>query len=316
MLRNKNFNNNTLFLPTLAILGLIFLGVIPFVVTPRLSYAFYLMFWMVMASSFNIIYGFTGYLPFGYVAFYGVGAYTTAILWSRLGVPIPIAVLGGGFIGVLLSLIFAPTLRLQGVYFAIVNLSCAMALRIVVSNLPEEWTGGSLGVSLSSVYKPLYSYYLMLSLLVITVYVSYYVSKSRFGIALRCIREDPDAAEVLGVNVVRNRLKAWILAALFSSFAGGIEAWHTAIIDPDSSFNLLITTKTIIYAMFGGLGTIIGPIVGSISLYVLDDLIWGKFPLLNMLILGAMVVILVIFFPRGIIGSLTRKYPSSRRYVR
>ncbi|RLA91721.1 MAG: branched-chain amino acid ABC transporter permease [Deltaproteobacteria bacterium] len=316
MLRNKNFNNNTLFLPTLAILGLIFLGVIPFVITPRLSYAFYLMFWMVMASSFNIIYGFTGYLPFGYVAFYGVGAYTTAILWSRLGVPIPIAVLGGGFIGVLLSLIFAPTLRLQGVYFAIVNLSCAMALRIVVSNLPEEWTGGSLGVSLSSVYKPLYSYYLMLSLLVITVYVSYYVSKSRFGIALRCIREDPDAAEVLGVNVVRNRLKAWILAALFSSFAGGIEAWHTAIIDPDSSFNLLITTKTIIYAMFGGLGTIIGPIVGSISLYVLDDLIWGKFPLLNMLILGAMVVILVIFFPRGIIGSLTRKYPSSRRYVR
>jgi len=316
MLRNKNFNNNTLFLPTLAILGLIFLGVIPFVVTPRLSYAFYLMFWMVMASSFNIIYGFTGYLPFGYVAFYGVGAYTTAILWSRLGVPIPIAVLGGGFIGVLLSLIFAPTLRLQGVYFAIVNLSCAMALRIVVSNLPEEWTGGSLGVSLSSVYKPLYSYYLMLSLLVITVYVSYYVSKSRFGIALRCIREDPDAAEVLGVNVVRNRLKAWILAALFSSFAGGIEAWHTAIIDPDSSFNLLITTKTIIYAMFGGLGTIIGPIIGSISLYVLDDLIWGKFPLLNMLILGAMVVILVIFFPRGIIGSLTRKYPSSRRYVR
>ena len=118
------------------------------------------------------------------------------------------------------------------------------------------------------------------------------------------------------MNVSRNRLKAWILAALFSSLAGGVEAWFTAIIDPDSSFNLMITTKTIVYAMFGGLGTIAGPILGSASLYVLDDFIWGKFPLLNMLVLGLMIIGLVMFLPKGIVGTLMNRYHILRRYVK
>jgi len=280
------------------------------------SYIFYLMFWITMASAFNIIFGLTGYLPFGYVAFYGVGAYVTAVMWSRLGVPIPLSILSGGVLGVALSLLFAPTLRIRGIYFAIVNFSCAMALRILVANLPEAWTGGSLGISLSAIYNPNASFYTMMALMVLTIWTVGRVSGSRLGIALRCIREDPEAAQVLGVDVVRSRLKAWILAALFPSLAGGVEAWYTAIIDPDSSFNLLITTKTIVYAMFGGLGTVMGPVIGAVSLYALDDLIWGKFPMLNLLILGLLIVLLVLFLPRGIVGTVTRRHASLRAVIR
>jgi len=217
--------------------------------------------------------------------------------------------------GMLLSLLFASTLRLRGIYFAIVNFSCAMALRIIIANLPEEIAGGSFGIHLSAIYNPLISYYVMLGVMILSVMTLWKVSASRLGIALRCIRDDAQAAEVMGIDITRSRLKAWVLAAFFPSLAGGIDAWFTGIIDPASSFNLLITTKAIVYAMFGGLGTIVGPILGAVGLYTLDHIIWGRLPLLNLLILGCMIVILVLFFPRGIIGTLTRRYPSLRKVV-
>ena len=279
-------------------------------------FIFYMLFWITMASSFNIIYGFVGYLPFGYVMFYGVGTYITAILWSRLQIPIPLCILVSGVAGVILSILFAPTLRLKGIYFAIVNFSCAMVLRIVVSNLPVKWTGGSFGITLSHAYRPIISYYFMFFVMLMSVSVSLLLFRSRLGIALRCIRDDEAAASTLGINVGLCRLKAWILAALFPSLAGGIEAWYTAIVDPDTSFNMMITTKAIVYSMFGGLGTVAGPILGSVFMYSLDDYIWGTFPLLNLLVLGIMIVFLILFLPRGIVGSATRKWPRLREIIK
>jgi branched-chain amino acid transport system permease protein len=279
------------------------------------SYFFYMLFWITMASSFNIIYGFVGYLPFGYVMFYGTGTYVTAILWSRLHVPMPLAILISGFAGVLLSLIFAPTLRLKGIYFAIVNFSCAMVLRIVVANLPVEISGGSYGISLAGAYTPTASYYLMLALSVITVGVALWISRSRLGIALRCIRDDEAAASVMAINVTLTRLKAWMLAALFPSLAGGIEAWFTAIVDPDTSFNLMSTAKTVVYSMFGGLATITGPVFGATFMYGLDDFIWGRFPILNLLVVGATIVFLILFLPKGVVGSIIQKWPGLRQVI-
>lgn len=304
---------------TKIILVIAIAGCLLFILCPKLpiqlSFTFYLMLWITMAISFNLIFGYTGYLPFGYVAFYGVGSYLTAILWSRIGVPIFLSILMGGIGGILLSLIFAGTLRLRGIYFAIVNFSCAMALRIIIANLPEEIAGGSFGIHLSAVYNPTVSYYFMFGVMILSIITLWKVSRSNLGIALRCIRDDSQAAEVMGIDIAKTRLKAWILAAFFPSLAGGIDAWFTGIIDPASSFNLLITTKAIVYAMFGGLGTIMGPILGVLGLYTLDHIIWGKFPLLNLLLLGFLVMFLVLFFPRGIVGTLARKYPSFRKVV-
>jgi branched-chain amino acid transport system permease protein len=291
-----------------------------FLLVPKLpvsnAFIFYMLFWITLASSFNIIYGFVGYLPFGFVMFYGVGTYITAILWSRFQVPIPLGILASGLSGVFLALLFTPTLRLRGIYFAIVNFSCAMVLRIIVANLPDKWTGGSFGITLSQAYQPVLSYYFMFALMILTFTVAYLVLKSRLGIALRCVRDDEAAASVMGINVGLCRLKAWVLSALFASLAGGVEAWYTAIVDPDTSFNLMITAKAVVYSMFGGLGTVIGPVLGAVFMYTLDDLIWGTFPLLNLLILGIMVVFLVLFLPRGIVGSITRKWPRLKEIVR
>ena len=302
-------------LRTLIAFAIAFLLIVPKLPISN-PFIFYMLFWITLASSFNIIYGFVGYLPFGYVMFYGVGTYITAILWSRLQIPIPLCILVSGVAGVILSILFAPTLRLKGIYFAIVNFSCAMVLRIVVSNLPVKWTGGSFGITLSHAYRPIISYYFMFFVMLMSVSVSLLLFRSRLGIALRCIRDDEPAASTLGINVGVCRLKAWILAALFPSLAGGIEAWYTAIVDPDTSFNMMITTKAIVYSMFGGLGTVAGPILGSVFMYSLDDYIWGTFPLLNLLILGIMIVFLILFLPRGIVGSATRKWPRLREIIK
>lgn len=291
-----------------------FLSAVPLIPVST-PYFFYMMFWITIATAFNIIYGFVGYLPFGYVMFYGVGAYVTSILWSRFAVPIPISILISGVFGAFLAVFFAPTLKLKGIYFAIVNFSCAMVLRIVVANLPVEWAGGSYGISLSGAYKPLMSYYLMLGLMVVSVFIALWLSRSRLGIAIRCIRDDEAAASVMGINVAQCRLKAWILAAIIPSLAGGIEASFTGIIDPDTSFNMLFTAKAIVYSMFGGIGTISGPVIGTILMYGLDDYIWGWFPLLNLLILGLSIILLILFLPKGIIGTLKYKWPLLRQLI-
>jgi branched-chain amino acid transport system permease protein len=308
------------------IVGLIGLtGLILLMISPHIStqlfwlqrpFLFYLMMWISLSLSLNIIYGYTGYLPFGYVAFYGIGAYVASILWSRLDVPIALAIIVAGLGGALLALLFAPTLRLKGIYFAIVNFSFAMALEIIVSNLPEEITGGTFGISLSRIYNPTLSYYFMLAVMLVTILAVWMLSKSRLGIALKCIKEDDEAASAMGIDVVRSRLYAWLLSATFPAFVGAIDAWNTAIIDPESSFSLSITAKSIIYSMFGGLGTVTGPIVGSTLLYTLDDIIWSIFPLLDLLLLGVLVVLLILFLPKGIIGTLLDRYRALKDILR
>jgi branched-chain amino acid transport system permease protein len=297
-----------------AALLLLFFVLVP-LLPVSLPFIFYMVFWITLASSFNIIYGFVGYLPFGYVMFYGIGAYVTAILWSRFHVPIPLGIACAGLVGGMASIIFAPTLRLKGIYFAIVNFSCAMVLRIVVANLPEKWAGGSFGITLSGAYQPIPAYYLMVALMTATVIISLLLSQSRLGIALRCIRDDEAAAEAMGINVPFCRLKAWLIASIIPSMAGGVEAWYTAIIDPNTSFNMMITAKAVMYSMFGGLGTVTGPVVGAVLMYSLDDFIWGRFPLLNLMILGFMITFLVLFLPRGIVGSVVRSRPSLRQVI-
>lgn len=279
------------------------------------SFIFYMLFWITLASSFNIVYGFVGYLPFGFVMFYGIGGYVTAILWKSFQVQVPLGILLSGVVGGIASLIFAPTLRLKGIYFAIINFSCAMVLKLLVSYLPVEWAGGSFGITLPKAYRPITSYYYMLGLTLLTVFLSFLLSRSRLGIALRCIRDDEAGAEAMGINVVLCRLKAWVLASILASFAGGVEAWYTAIVDSATSFNLMITTKAVIYSMFGGLGTVIGPVLGAVVMYSLDDYIWATFPVVNILILGIMIVFFVLFLPRGIVFSAIRKWPRLREII-
>lgn len=292
----------------------VWLALVP-VTGGNLPFYFYLMLWITMASAFNIISGFTGYMPFGYVAFYGIGAFTTAILTKKLGVSVYFSIPVAGLAGVILSLLFAKTLKLSGIYFAIVSLALSVILRLVITNMPEEITGGSFGISLGSRAEPVKSFYFMLVTLLAALSTAAWLARSRLGKALKAIRDDSEAAAVMGINVPRARLLAWMIAAFFPAICGGIEAWYTNIVDTETAFDILITAKTIIYSIAGGLGTVTGPIVGTVIMVVLDDLIWQQFPLLNLFLLGLVIVLLIQFMPRGIVGTMMRVWPVLRRYI-
>lgn len=299
--------------------GLLFVLTVWFALVPVLGgnipFFFYLMLWVTMASSFNIISGFTGYMPFGYVAFYGIGAFTTAILTKKVGVPVYLSLPVAGIAGVALSLLFAKTLKLSGIYFAIVSLALAIICRLVITNMPEEITGGSFGISLGSRAEPVKSFYVMLVTTLAALLTVTWLARSRLGKALKAIRDDSEAAEAMGINVPRARLLAWMMAAFFPSLCGGIEAWYTNVVDTETAFDVLITAKTIIYTMAGGLGTVTGPVVGAVIMVWVDDLIWQRFPLFNLFVLGMAIVLLIQFMPRGIVGSLMRLRPGLRRYI-
>jgi branched-chain amino acid transport system permease protein len=281
----------------------------------NLAFHFYLMLWITMASAFNVSAGFSGYMPFGYVAFYGVGAFATAILVKKAGLAALLALPVAGLTGIALALLFAPTLRLSGIYFGIVSLALAGICRLAISNMPEALTGGSFGLQLGSRAQPVLSYYAMLCVLIAALGTILWLSRSRLGKALRAVRDDADAADIMGVNVPRVRLYGWLISAFFPALCGGVEAWYTNVVDTETAFNTLITAKTAIYALAGGLGTVSGPIVGAIAMVWLDDLIWRRLPLVNLLILGGATVALVLFFPRGIVGNVLRRKPRWRRFV-
>lgn len=284
-------------------------------VTGNVSLAFYLMLWVTMASAMNICVGFTGYMPFGFVVFYGVGAYATGICYRILDWPILPSLVAAGVVGVTISLLLAPTLRLKGVYFGIVSLALATIVRLFIANLPDDFTGGSIGLILAKANNPTHSYYAMLVVMAATLATVLWLSTSSLGKALKAIRDDDGAAACIGIHVPNTRLKAWVLAALFPALAGGIEAWYTNVVDPEYAFNVLVTAKSIIYGMAGGFGTILGPVIGTLALLGVDHLIWQKFPVINLLLLGLVIVLLMLFMPRGIVGTLLKRKPQLRRYI-
>ncbi|RMF91686.1 MAG: branched-chain amino acid ABC transporter permease, partial [Nitrospinota bacterium] len=177
----------------LAILGAAFFLLAPLYYSSLSLFVFFLMY-LALTQSFNIIYGFTGYIPFGHVAFFGVGAYTTAILRANYGVPILLAILGGALVAQILAFLIIPTLRLRGVYFAIVNFSISEAMKVIFTNLPTDFSGGSFGISLSRYYNPVASYYAMVLVAALALATVWWISHARLNISLKAIKEDDEAA--------------------------------------------------------------------------------------------------------------------------
>jgi len=271
------------------------------------SLLFSMMAYVALAQGLNIAYGFTGYLPFGYVGFFGSGAYGTALAIMFLHAPPIAAVVGGGLLAVIFGIVLAPLLRLSGAYFAIANLAASQALYFVVANPHlSNITQGPYGIKLTSVFAPTESYATLWVIVLLATAVAIYLRVSRFGLALRAINQDAQSAEVAGVNVVRGRLVAWLLSALVAGLAGGAYGWHISVFYPHSVFTLRISIFAIVFVLFGGAGTVIGPIIGAVLLYGLYDVIGISTPEYFQLIYGLLIIALVLFLPNGLL-SLVRK---------
>jgi branched-chain amino acid transport system permease protein len=292
-------------LRNLAFLGLLalVLAVLPNGLSVYLqSFALFTMMYVVLALSWNIISGFTGYTSFGHVAFYGIGAYGCAILVADYSWPwLPTLVVGALAAGLIAVAIGYPVLRLKGPYFAIAMLGMAEGTRVVVT-VWDGLTHGGLGISFPSTENSTSTYYAMLVLMLVTIAVAYLVAHSRFGIRLNAIREDEVAAEALGIDVTRYKLVAFVLSAIFPAVAGGIQAYKVLYIEPQAVFFVQITIAMALMSMLGGKGTVIGPIVGAVLLYTAQELTWVNFPTAHLIAYGVFIVVVARFMPRGLMG--------------
>jgi branched-chain amino acid transport system permease protein len=263
---------------------------------------------LTLAQGVNIIYGFTGYLPFGYVGFFGAGAYGFAIMVMHFQTPALLAVLVGGLVGVVLGLLLTPLLRLSGAYFAIANLAASLAvLHLVANPALESITKGPYGVSLTGTFNPSFAYYTALVVLAFTLGGVVYLRNSGFGLALQAVREDSVSAAMAGVNVVKMRVIAWLVSALIAGLAGGIYAWYVSVFYPDNVFSGEFSIFAIVFALFGGVATIVGPIVGVVILYGVYNLIGFTTPQYFQLIYGLLIMGLVLFLPAGLVSLATRR---------
>lgn len=285
----------------------VLLLVAPWVASPYVVSLLMAMFmYIVVCSSWNIISGFTGYVSFGHVVFWGVGAYVTAVLVWKFNYPWPLAVMLGGVGSAFLAAIVSyPILKLTGIYFAISMLALAEAIKILTSHF-RSVTGGGGGIYLRPMASLNILYLMMGFLALAVVLVCYSITHTKFGRSLLTIREDETAAESLGINITRRKIQALILSGLFPGIAGGIYVMNVCFINPATAFDISITVNIILMTTFGGIGTIIGPVLGPVAFTALSEFLWASFPFLHRAILGAILIAIVMGMPNGIMPFMVR----------
>jgi len=267
-----------------------------------------LFMWIALAQSWNLISGLTGYVSFGHVVFFGTGAYASSLLIVKTGWPWPLACLAGGVTAGLLALLMGwSCLRLKGPYFAIAMLGLNEVVRVIVSYY-EGLTGGGNGLSLPTLQASVEIYYAMGLVAAAVTAVTYLIVTSRFGLRLMTIREDEVAAEAMGIDTLRYKLYAFLLSAIGPGIVGGLSARDQGYIEPISVFPLIMTITMIVMTLFGGKGTIWGPVLGAASLFVVEELVWARFLYLHQLLFGAIIVLVVLAMPRGVLGVLQQRY--------
>jgi len=297
-------------------LVLLVLAMAPAVLSPFLvQFLINLFMLAALAESWNIIGGFTGYASFGNVAFFGIGAYTTGVLLTAGGLPFALALPAGGLLAMVFGgLVGMPILRLKGHYFGIATLGVAEATREIVYNL--EITGGGTGLTMPITKSPLPFFYLMLGILVAATAVNWWLSASRFGYGLIAIREDEDAAAAMGINTALYKTIAFAVSGAFAGLAGGVFAYWITFIDPDAVFRVLTTIQLIIMAVFGGMGTVVGPLLGALVLTSISEILSTQLVSLAELFNGLIVILVVLFMPKGLAEVIRKRQFSLRDFAR
>jgi len=266
--------------------------------------------WIGLALTFDVLAGYTGYLNFGHSAFFGLGCYTTAILMVRSGWPFPAAAAAGGVAAAVAAVIAGlPTLRLRGAYFAIAT--WALARMIQQAALMMNITGGPDGMRLPPFLDPKFFYYVMLGVVGATFFLLWFLlERAPFGLKLKAIREDEQGAKALGLDPTRLKIQAFVLSAVPTAVIGGIFAYWVTFIDPSSTLGDLVSDQALVMVVFGGMGTLIGPVVGAVLIFAFKTVFsayLAAYEVLYVIILGAAIAASVVFLPNGVLGELLHR---------
>ncbi len=266
----------------------------------------------VLAWSWNFIGGFVGYPSFGIAAFFGLGSYVGAILLVHRLIPFWLSPISAAIVCLLVAaLVGAPILRLRGHYFAVASLSIGEVFR----ELAMSWTGltgGGMGVNLPPLRSILGTdsqvfYYAFLSLALVTLAVTVLVARSRLGVAFRCIRQNEEAANMIGIDATRAKIIAFALSAAFPGAAGALYASWVGYIDPSDVFDILNSVKAPVMVLLGGVGTVAGPAIGALLYLVFEEIVWRSLLQFHAAVLGLIIVLLVLFLPSGFVEVVRRR---------
>ncbi len=295
---------------------------------------FFILVLVTLASSINIIMGYTGYVSFGHIVFFGLGGYFGFYLMQTYNVHMLLAALVGGIgASIIASLIGIPVLRLRGAYFALATIGINEAMRAFVNNFDPF--GGALGMFFNYAVYDSYggaknagqlAYYAMIVVTLAAIAASFLIKKSKFGLALLAIREDQDASQVLGIDPARAKVIAYAISAFFPALAGAIFYFKNGIIDPATAFDLQRSIEGLVMVMLGGYGTVTGPIVGAVvydrlrsALITAPPINLGSLTVnvsnFHLIVAGILLLLVVLFVTAGFVGWLRNRVPAVRRYL-
>ena len=287
--------------------------------------AFTVLMFIGLASSLNILMGYTGYVNFGHIVFFGLGGYFGFYLLSAWNWPVYLAALAGGVLSAVIAYIIgAAVLRLRGAYFALATIGVNEAARAFVSNF--EPFGGSTGLYVNfSAYdryggagQALWFTFILLWLVALAVIVvSYLVKRSRFGLGLSAIREDEDTAMVMGVKAPQDKTKAFMISAFFPGLIGTLYFFKNGNVEPDDAFRFQMSLEILVMVMLGGKGLLFGPILGAFAYerlrgYLITSPIFKD---LHLALSGLILLLIVLFVPGGVVGWFRERFPQLRRWL-
>jgi len=280
-----------------------------------------------LTTSWNLVGGFAGVLPLGHSAFVGIGAYTSTVLSLQYGISPWIGMMIGGILASIVGVIIGlPTFKMRGAYFALATIAFAEGIRVTVENIDNLGPlnlNGPRGLQIPPLNTGLLNfmfatkepyYYIILFMLAGVLLLTYAISRSKLGYYLVAGGEEPEAAMALGINVARAKLIAMAMSSFLTAFAGTFWAQFTLYIHPKSVMSLDISFEIAFIALIGGRGSIAGPLLGALLLRPVTDLsriyFGGKLPGFHLIIFGVVLIVVMLYQPRGLQEPLTRAYRS------
>lgn len=321
----KNWRNHLgLIVPLFVVIGLALWPLFTDSVSNRES-AFTILKAIALATSLNILLGYTGYVSFGHIVFYGFGGYIGLYFLNEQGWSIWASLLVAGLSsGILAYLLGKAILRLRGAYFALATIGVNEAVKAFINNF--DLFGGPIGITLNfKVYKEYggaaealsMAFYIMAGLAVAAIIVSYLVRVSKFGLGLLAIRENEDAAEVMGVVAPDAKTWAYVLSAIIPGMVGMLFFFKNGNVEPHDAFPLHASIELLVMVMLGGQGTVLGPILGAFAYQGMRGYLVTSdfFKDIQLSVSGAILLMIVLFIPAGAVGWLRNRFAPLRRVL-
>ena len=293
------------------------LAALPLWSSPYLnSFLISVFMYVALSGAWNLFSGMTGYISLGHGLFFGLGAYGFAAATVLIGLHPVVGFVAAAAVPSLAALLLGfvlLTTRIRVAYFAIVMLGFNEIIKTLVAN--TKVLGSTYGLTIPPLGSPLVAYYVLLALALSVTLFAYALDRMRWGYGLKAILADEVAAEMTGVGTVEHKTAVFVASAFFAGLTGGMIAWHWSYIDPYMAFDLIISFEMVVMAIFGGAGTVLGPVLGAVIMSSIKEVLSTSLPNLHTIVFGVLVLVLIIRWPGGMIqlfAALARRFATAK----